>query len=297
MEWSKKWFEDYRGVIREGVSLAAHSHLRVGGDAAVFLEPWSEEDAALAMRVCKEHALPYRILGGGSNLLIHDDGVDAIVFYLGNWNRVVRDDKRLIASAGTSLPTLLRMAKDSKLSGLEPLVGIPAQVGGAVMMNAGTRHGQIFDRLESVRVIDEDGEIKTLERDSLHPKYRDSQLGDIMVTTATFALEPGNPDEIFETMTTWLKARNQTQPVSQKSVGCIFKNPPGGKSAGQLIDEAGLKGQRVGPIEVSPKHANFFVNAGGGTAAQVIELVERVREKVKDRTGVELEVEVKLWGF
>ncbi|MFQ5505811.1 MAG: UDP-N-acetylmuramate dehydrogenase [Planctomycetota bacterium] len=301
MEWSRKWFEGFKGVVREGVSLAPYSHLRVGGKASVFLEPWSEEDAALALGVCREHGLPYYVLGGGSNLLIHDDGVDAVVFCLGKWNRVVKDENRLIASAGASLASLLRMAKDSRLSGLETLVGIPAQVGGAVMMNAGTVHGETFDRVESVRVIDERTELRTLERAELDPGYRDGRLGDVLVTTATFALTPGSSEEIWEKMSGWLKQRSQTQPVQEKSVGCMFKNPAGEAgtelSAGRLIDEAGMKGERVGDVEVSPKHANYFINHGEGTAGQMLELIDRVRRHVKDDSGIQLELEVKLWGF
>ena len=306
MEWSRHWFETseiegregdgWKGVIREGVSLGKHSHLKIGGNASVFIEPWAEEDAAHVVRVCREHGLPLRVLGGGSNLLISDEGVDEVVVYFGQWKRVVRDENRLIASAGASLPSLLRMAKEAKLTGLEHLIGIPAQVGGAVAMNAGTKYGECFDTLESLRVIDAEGVLKTLQRAECSPRYRDGGLGESLVTTATFALEPGNAIEIQERMESMLKERNRTQPVSERSCGCIFKNPEG-TSAGRLIDAAGLKGMGVGDIEVSTKHANYFVNKGEGTAQQVLELVERVRERVREDAGVELELEVKLWGF
>ncbi len=306
MEWSRHWFETseiegrdgegWKGVIREAVPLGKHSHLKLGGKAAVFIEPWAEEDAAHVVRVCHERGLALHFLGGGSNLLISDDGVDGVVLYLGQWRRVVRDGTRLIASAGASLPTLLRMAKEAKLSGLEHLIGIPAQVGGAVAMNAGTKYGECFDTLESLRIIDAAGSLQTLERADCTPRYRDGGLGDALVTTATFALQPGNALEIQKRMESMLKERNRTQPVSERSCGCIFKNPEGG-SAGRLIDAAGLKGSAVGDIEVSTKHANYFVNKGDGSARQLMELVERVRQRVREHSGVELELEVKLWGF
>ena len=297
MEWSKRWFEGFKGVIREGVPLAPHSHIRIGGPARVFLEPWAEEDAARALAVCKQHGLPWRILGGGSNLLIHDAGVDAVVISLEKWNRVIKDKRLLVASAGASLPSLLRRAKDARLAGLEGLIGIPAQVGGAIAMNAGTAVAEAFDRLVSVRVVDETGELRTIEREAFAPSYRNGNLGEVIVTTATFELDEGQPEaEIQAAMKQQLRKRNATQPVTQRSVGCIFKNPEG-DAAGRLIQEAGLKGERVGDIEVSKKHANYLVNLGEGSAAEVMALIERVRERVLAEFGVRLELEVKLCGY
>ncbi len=296
MDWSRKWFETFKGVVREGVDLAPFSHMRVGGKAEVLLEPWSEEDAATAVRICREHGLPLLFLGGGSNLLVADEGVSAFVLHVGRWNRVVRDENRLIASAGASLPSLLRKARESGLGGLETLVGIPAQVGGAVHMNAGTRFGSTFDHLASVRIVDPEGGIRDLRTSDLEPSYRDGGLGDSLVTTATFVLEEESKETIRERFTEFLEWRNRRQPVTEKSLGCIFKNPDG-ESAGALIDRAGLKGERVGGIEVSTKHANFFVNKGGGTAAEVVRLIEKVRERVCKEFSIELELEIELWGF
>lgn len=294
MEWSQKWFEDYKGTIRAGVSLKALSHFRIGGPAALFLEPWAEEDAALAIRVCLEHSLPFKVLGAGSNLLIPDDGVEAAVFHFPHWNRVVRDGDQLIVQAGKSLPSLIRMAKECGLSGFETLCGIPAHVGGAIAMNAGTKEGEIFDRLVSLRVIDEHGELRELMRSELQPRYRDGGLGDGLITSVTFQLEPCAEDEIFERMRSLLKKRTQTQPVTECSVGCIFKNPEG-DSAGRLIQAAGMKGERIGDIEVSTKHANFFLNLGAGSHAQVQELIGRVRDRVMAHSGTHLELEVRQW--
>ncbi len=296
MEWSKRWFEAFRGVIREGVPLAPLSHIRIGGPAAVFLEPWAEEDVALTVRVCKEHGLPLHVLGGGSNLLIADSGVDGFVLHLERWNRVVKDGRRLTAQAGASLPSLLRRSKEAKLSGLEGLIGIPAQVGGAVAMNAGTHVATTFDRLVSISIVDEEGMLRTLERDQFGPGYRNGNLGDVVVTDATFELDQGRAPSVDTEMEDLLRRRNATQPVTQRSVGCIFKNPEG-ESAGRMIQEAGLMGVAAGDIEVSTKHANYFVNRGHGSAAEVMELVERVRSRVRENTGIELQLEIKLWGY
>ena len=295
MEWSKKWFEDYKGTSREGVSLRSYSNLKIGGPAALLLEPWAEEDAAVAIRICLEHGLPYRVLGAGSNVVLPDEGLDEVVFYVGHWNRVVRDEHRLIASAGKSLPSLIRQAKECKLGGLEFLAGIPAQVGGAVFMNAGTHEAETFDLLESIRFIDEGGELLEATREDLHPSYRSGGLGKVLITTATFKLEPRPEEEIKQNMEILLKRRAATQPVSARSVGCIFKNPDG-DAAGRLIQAAGLKGERIGDIEVSSRHANYFVNLGEGTSAQLLELMQRVQDRVFEETGVRLEPEVQIWS-
>ena len=294
MDWSRSWFEGFKGVLREGVDLSSFSHMRVGGRAAVLVEPWSEEDAALFLRVCAEKGLPYHLLGGGSNVLIPDEGVDAFVFSIPQWNRVVRDGNRLVASAGATLPSLIRKAKDLALEGLETLVGIPAQVGGAVRMNAGTKEGETFDHLVSVRVADESGELREIPREDLHPKYRDGNLGKVLITTATFELKPSNRLLIQERIKEYLTYRNRSQPVTEKSLGCIFKNPPG-DAAGRLIEAAGLKGAREGDIMVSEKHANYFVNLGAGTSTQVLDLIARVQETVQNEFSLHLHPEIQIW--
>ncbi len=295
MDWSKSWFEGFKGVLREGVDLSSKSRLGVGGRAAVLVEPWAEEDAALFLRVCAERGLPYHFLGGGSNVLIPDEGVDAFVFTIPQWNRVVRDGNRLVASAGTTLPSLIRKAKDLGLEGLESLIGIPAQVGGAVRMNAGTKEGETFDHLVSVRVAEESGEIRELERADLNPGYRDSNLGNVLITTATFELKPSNRLLIQERIKEYLLYRNRSQPVTEPSLGCIFKNPEG-DAAGRLVEASGMKGAREGNIKVSEKHANYFVNLGEGTSTQVLELMGRVQEAVEKEFGILLSPEIRIWG-
>lgn len=285
-----------RGAVRENVLLGPLMHLRIGGPADWFIEPFAEEDVALAMRVCRDLDVPLRVLGGGSNVVVADTGVRGAVMHLGSLNRIVRDGERITAGAGVTLPSLLRATKDVGLAGLEKLTGIPAVVGGAVAMNAGTREGETFEFLTSITVVEPDGAIAVRGRDRLQPEYRDGRLRDAICVQATFALVPDDPKAIFDRFTASLKKRNATQPVSQRSVGCVFRNPPG-RAAGQLIEEAGCKTLRIGAVEVSGMHANYFVNLGTGTAADFVALMDEVRRRVKGRHGIDLEPEAKFWGF
>ncbi len=285
-----------RGAVRENVALAPYMHLRVGGPVDWFLEPLTEEDAALCVRVCRDSNVPLRVLGGGSNVLCSDHGVRGAVLHLGGHNRMVRDGLRITAGSGVTLASLLRSTKEVGLAGLEKLTGIPAHVGGAVAMNAGTREGETFEYLTSVTVIEPTGELQVLAKTDLQPRYRDGGLGDRIVLHATWELYEDDPNAIFQRFSESLKRRNATQPVSQRSVGCVFKNPPG-DAAGRLIEASGCKTLRNGGIEVSGVHANYFVNSSNGTCAQFLELLEEVRRRVQSKFGVYLEPEVKLWGF
>ena len=284
-----------RGVVRENVPLAPLTHLRIGGPADWFVEPFAEEDTAEVVRVCRDLDLPLRVLGGGSNIVVADAGVRGVVVHLANLNRIVRDGDRVTAGAGVTLASLLRATKEVGLAGLERLTGIPAFVGGAVAMNAGTRDGETFDRLVSLTVVDRDGAIEVRGPDRLSPTYRDGRLDGAIAVQATFALEPDDPNAIFARFSASLKKRNATQPVSQRSVGCVFRNPAG-DAAGRLIEAAGCKTLRTGALEVSGLHANYFVNHGGGTASDFVALMRDVQQRVFDASGVRLEPEVKFWG-
>ncbi|MEO6593383.1 MAG: UDP-N-acetylmuramate dehydrogenase [Planctomycetota bacterium] len=285
-----------RGAVRQNVPLAPLMHLRIGGPCDWFLEPYAEEDAALAVRACHDLGVPLRILGGGSNVVIADAGVRGAVMHLGNLNRIVRDGSRIKAGAGVTLPSLLRATKEVGLAGLEKLTGIPAVVGGAVAMNAGTREGEAFEHLASLTTVEVDGSIAVRGPEQFAPRYRDGGLGGAIVLQATFDLRPDDPQAIFERFSASLKRRNATQPVTQRSVGCVFRNPPG-DAAGRLVEATGCKTLRIGAVEVSGLHANYFVNTGGGTAGEFVALMNEVERRVKDEFGVELEPEVKFWGF
>ncbi len=282
------------GGVRFQVPLQPQTHLRLGGPAECFVEPFAESDFALVVKVCRDLGVPMRVLGGGSNIVVADAGVSGVVVSLASLSRIVRDENRLTAGAGTSLPTLLRGARELGLAGLEQLTGIPAVVGGAVAMNAGTRMGDTFEHLISLTVVDGSGEICVLGSDAFQPSYRDGGLGDRTVLHATFELQPDSPKAIFDRFESYLKGRNASQPVTERSVGCVFTNPEG-DVAGRLIEASGCKLMRRGGISVSGKHANYFVNDGSGTSADFVALMEDVRARVRDEHDVDLVAEVKFW--
>ena len=284
----------FHGAIREEVSLAQMTHLRIGGPAAFFVEPKTEDDVSRVVRVARELEQPFRVLGGGSNILVPDRGVPGITVVLSSMNRVVRDGSRVTAGAGVTLPSLIRGTKDLGLSGLELLIGIPAVVGGAVAMNAGTSETETFDNLVSVTVVDEFGEIRVFAVDELTPVYRDGGLAGRIVVHATFDLCADTPKAIFERLEASLRRRNATQPVTEKCVGCVFRNPPG-EAAGSLIERAGCKTLRRGSIRVSGKHANYFINEGGGTSSDFLDLMRDVQDRVRDQFAIGLVPEVKIW--
>lgn len=281
------------GARVQRLSLARYTTLGVGGDAEVWLV---SDHQQLAEAV----SAPYRILGGGSNLVVADEGVPERVIRLGGElaQADLEPDPALSTpdtvvtgwvGGGVPLPGLLRRLRDRGLGGLEGTVGVPAQVGGAVWMNAGTRFGEMFGGLHSLEIVTPHG-TRHVTPDDLKWGYRDSGIprGHI-VSRVRLRLTPDHPDAVAERMRLADDAR-KGQP-KMKTPGCAFKNPGGGKGAGQLIDEAGLKGSRVGNAMISPEHGNFIVNLGGASARDVLALLELARERV----GVPLELEYELW--
>jgi len=202
-----------RGAVRRNVSLLPLTHGRIVGPAEWFLALYAEEDVALALGICREHDVPVRVLGGGSNLLVADEGVRGAVLSLVNLNRMVRDGNKIMAGAGVTLASLQRSTKELGLAGLEVLTGIPAQVGGAVAMNAGTREGSTFDHLVSLTVVDGEGRLSTWGKEQFHAVYRDGNLGAAIALQATFELRPDDPQAIFARFSQSLKKRNATQPA------------------------------------------------------------------------------------
>ncbi|MDP6929161.1 MAG: UDP-N-acetylmuramate dehydrogenase [Planctomycetota bacterium] len=282
-------------AVSEGVSLRRKTHVRIGGTATVFIEPANEQEVAIAVRMCREKGIKLHLLGGGSNLLVADEELEGAVLSLGRFDRISRGGYRVTAGAGVTLPSLLKKTREAGLAGLEILTGIPAQVGGAVAMNAGTRDGETFDRLVSLIVINPDGELQILGPNEFRPGYRDGGLSGSVVLHATFELEPEDPKIIQSRFEQSLRYRNDTQPVSGLTLGCVFRNPESAPAA-LLIDQAGCKGMRVGGIAVSAKHANYFVNEGEGTCEDFLKMMEVVRERVREHSGAELVAEVKIWG-
>jgi UDP-N-acetylmuramate--alanine ligase len=285
--------------LRREESLAPKTTMRVGGAARVYVEPASVADLQVVWNTAQACRVPVLLLGRGSNLIVPDEGVDAVVVSLAHpaWATFEpRPGGRVWAGAGLRLKNLCGLALTAGLTGFEFLEGIPGSVGGALRMNAGAMGGWMFDVVEEVQLLTSAGEVRTMRRDEMHVAYRHcAELHDAVALGAL--LRPAAAADaaaIGRQIDTYRRKRQESQP-REPSAGCIFKNPPG-NSAGRLIDQAGLKGARVGEAEVSPVHANFIVNCGHATAADVLALVRRVRNEVKARTGVELEPEVLLFG-
>lgn len=284
--------------VRVGSPLGPLTTLRVGGPAALFLEPSSEQDLVAASEAMRETGVAVLVLGKGSNVLVADEGFDGLVVRLGGGFRWTgRDGDRVSAGASMPLPALAGVALSHGLSGIEWGVAIPASFGGAVRMNAGAHGGEMADVVETIDVFDLlDGGARCLGAAEARFIYRDSALPDhTVVTAATLRLRPAEPERIRARMDEVREWRRANQPLAEPNCGSVFKNPPGDFAA-RLIDEAGLKGMTVGGASVSMKHANFVVTSAGARAADVVELIRDVRRIVEERSGVRLEPEVRLVG-
>jgi UDP-N-acetylmuramate dehydrogenase len=289
-------FEGLEEVVEENVPLAPFTWYKLGGPARYFVRPRSVEELQAAAKRCVENALPVYVLGLGANLLVGDQGVPGAVFRLDQefWRRVSFGKTTAQAGAGVDMQKLILRTCRQGLSGIECLAGIPGTVGGGVRMNAGGKFGDIGAVVTKVQVMSEDGTLFERTKDDLVFEYRSTNIAARFILGATLELEPDDPDEIMKkTKEIWMYKRN-TQPLNTKSCGCFFKNPRG-LSAGALIDQAGLKGMRVGGAEVSTKHANFIIAHPGATADDVLRLVKIIRERVYEKNEIHLESEVQIW--
>jgi UDP-N-acetylmuramate dehydrogenase len=275
--------------------IGPHTTFRIGGPARYFALP-STVDELLALRLaCAEAGVPVRLLGSGANVLAPDEGFPGMVIHLGRMDGVTIDaEGRVEAQAGASFPRLVVRTVQAGLEGFDGLGGIPATVGGALFMNAGGRYGEIFDTVVRVQILDAEGRVRELPRDEIPFGYRRSGLDGSIILGGTFRLRPADPARVRARFEEIVGAKRAAQPMRERCAGCMFKNPPG-MSAGRAIEESGLKGTRVGDAVVSPKHANFIVNAGGAGSGDVLALIDRVREGVRARMGVELSLEVLVW--
>ena len=287
---------------RKQVPLAEFTTWRVGGPAEWLAEPTTIEETTAWLDWAHQNDLPCRVIGAGSNLLINDEGLSGLTLCLRRMQGVTLDARSGLvqALAGEPIPSLARRVAQAGLQGLAWAVGIPGTVGGAAVMNAGAQGGCTADCLESVRVAPlEGGESFELGRDQLAFDYRHSRLQEeeLVVLSARFRLDPGHdPDEITRITSGNLSHRTSTQPYTQPSCGSVFRNPEPLK-AGRLIEGLGLKGSRIGGAEVSTLHANFIVNTGAATAADIDQLIQRVLQQVEAAHAVRLHPEVKRLGF
>ena len=291
---------NFPGKYQLNAPMARHTSFRVSGPADVLITPDTIDGLPELLKAIQAEALPLVVMGNGSNLLVRDKGIRGVVIKLGN---SLRELSRVDASntircqAGVSLSTLAARAAEYGLSGLEFAIGIPGSLGGAVVMNAGAYGGEIGELVTSATVIDAAGNLKTLSHEELAFSYRHTALQDSgdMLLEAELALKPGNTSEICAAMDTFTQKRLTKQPLNFPSAGSTFKRPPG-HFAAALIDQAGLRGYRVGDAQVSEKHTGFVINCGHATASEILELMAQIREKVFAVSGVWLEPEVRILG-
>jgi len=287
----------YHGRLLEHEPLARYTTWRIGGPARYFLMPVDVEDVARGLDMARERGLPWLVLGLGSNVLMKDGGFPGIVIRMGKGlDKFEMKGAIAIVGAGMATPILARRTAEAGFSGVERFVGIPGTVGGGIYMNAGCHGAEFAEVVTEVTVMDPKGKIRTIPRKQISYKYRGSNLGEVVVLESKLSLGEEAPTKLKELQAKLFRWRKAGTPFDQACAGSTFKNPGGNKTAGMLIDEVGLKGFRLGPVQVSPQHANYFVNAGTATAADVLRLIDYVKKTVAKKTGVELELEIKVVG-
>ena len=292
----------FRGHQVRNAPMSDHTTIRCGGPADWWLAPADRDSLIETVALLREEKVPLLVLGHGSNLLVRDAGWRGAVLSLksccGEIEVLEKSDAaiRLRVGTGLSLNRLIQQTVEWGYGGLENLAGIPASIGGAVASNAGTKEGEIGPRLEEIELLNERGNLQTLKGPKIQYSYRRMELPPrSMALSAVLKLEAGEPEALMARRESILQHRRQTQPIDQPSMGSVFKNPAKHK-AGALIEEAGLKGIRLRQAMISEKHANWIVNLGGATAADVLALIRLIQDKVKDRCGVALETEIRVVG-
>jgi UDP-N-acetylenolpyruvoylglucosamine reductase len=283
--------------LDEHVALSRFTTIGTGGPARRLARPRSLDELEELLRWAAAEGIDVEVVGLGSNLLVHDDGVDALVLHLeGELAEARIDGGELVAGGGATNAVCLHRARRADLGGLEFASAIPGTVGGGVRMNAGAYGVEFRDVLVEALVVDASG-ARGLGPDALELSYRHSALAPgQVVAQARLRLEPRPAAEVKERVAELLGARKATQPTTKRTFGSVFKNPPGARGAGRLIEECGLKGHRIGGAIVSPRHANFIENAGGATSADALALMAEARRRVHERFGIELEHEVRFLG-
>ncbi|MCO6436950.1 MAG: UDP-N-acetylmuramate dehydrogenase [Phycisphaerae bacterium] len=291
------WWHEFADSVELDAPLGPLTWFRVGGRAEMLCRPHSVNALAEIVRRAREQDVPVRILGAGANVLVSDDGVDGVVVRLDSaaFREVRSEGDALRVGAGVDLIPFARRCSRSGLSGLECMAGIPASIGGAVRMNAGGRFGEIKDVVREVEVLTAEGHRQCWPAERVGFGYRHTNLRDEIVLSATVELRRDDPERVSGRFDECHAYKQKSQPLSQQSAGCIFRNPPGA-SAGALIDQAGLKGRNCGGARVSEIHANFIVAEPDTRVADILRLIELIREQVRRCFSVELQPEVEIWG-
>ncbi|PYO61943.1 MAG: UDP-N-acetylenolpyruvoylglucosamine reductase [Gemmatimonadetes bacterium] len=287
----------FRGKLLENELLSRSTTYRIGGPARYLLNPAEVEDVEKALQFAQEKGVPWLVLGLGSNVLVKDGGFPGLVIRLGKGlDKFEMKGATAIVGAGMPTPLLARRTADAGFAGVERFIGIPGTVGGGVYMNAGAHGAEFAEVVTEVTVMDPKGKLKQLTRKQIPFKYRASGLGQVIVLEAKLGLGEEAPAKLKEVQGRLFRWRKAGTPFDQPCCGSVFKNPGGPKTAGMLIEEAGLKGFRIGGAHVSILHANYIVNTGNATAADVLKVIDHVRKTVAKKLRVELELEVKVIG-
>jgi UDP-N-acetylmuramate dehydrogenase len=288
--------EGFAEITKRDEPLAPYTFLKVGGPAEMLVQPRTREELAGVIGQCFQKAIPVRVLGSGCNILVRDEGVRGVVLRLSEpaFTQISVNGRQVRAGSGAALSALISEAARHGMAGLESLVGIPGTVGGALRSNAGDRSSEIGQYVRSVEVLDEQGQVQVRERDELRFTYHGSNLDDPVVVSAEFELDLDQTDTIVKRLRkSWIH-RKANQPLSFQAAARIFKNPRG-LYAAALIAQAGLIGSRVGGAEVSERDANFILAHPGTSARDVLRLIDLIRSRVRERSGMELELEIAIW--
>jgi len=290
-------FSGLEKIVETNYPIAQHTWYGVGGPVDYFIRPTTVEQLKKVTRRCSENNIPVYVMGFGSNLLINDAGLRAAVIKLeaGQFTETHFDGEQLTAWAGAELGKLVLTCVKKGLSGIEALVGIPGSIGGAVKMNAGGNFGDIGALVETVTLMDNKGGVFEKTKPELMFDYRSTNIAARFILNARLNLTGADPQQIMQTVKeVWIYKKN-TQPLNTKNAGCVFKNPRG-VSAGALIDRAGLKGLKIGEAVVSEKHANFIIAEKGCQSRDVIRLVDAIKQRVKEKFDIDLELEIEIWN-
>lgn len=283
-------------IVETDYPLARHTWYGLGGPADYFIRPQNVEQLKEVIHRCSESKIPIYVMGFGSNLLISDDGVRGAVIKLetDQFEQISFDNEEITAWAGAELSKLVLTCVEKGLSGIEALTGIPGSIGGAAKMNAGGNFGDLGTAVESVTLMDSDGNIFEKSKPELEFDYRRTNITAKFILNARLGLTPADPEQIMRSVKEmWIYKKNN-QPLNTRNSGCIFKNPTG-SSAGALIDRVGLKGLQIGGAVVSEKHANFIIAEKGCTSRDVMRLIEVIKQRVREQFDIELEPEIEIW--
>lgn len=288
--------DGFEHITRENEPLAAYTYFRLGGPAEYFCEPTSQDELQALLKRCADSDVAVRLLGGGSNVLVREEGVGGVTIRLTApaFCQIAVADGKLTAGAGAKLSHVVATAAREGLAGMEQFVGIPGAVGGALRGNTGGESGGVGQWTSGAVVMTRTGEIVTRDRDALNFSYRESSLDELAILSGEFTLEAGDPLEITKRMQkTWIE-KKASQPPSDQHAGYIFKDPSGASARG-LIEDAGLKGASVGGASISSRDANFIIAEPSASSSDVLRLIDVVKAQVSERIGIELEPQIQIW--